>query len=152
MTGVVFAFQYLRLPAVVGLLVAGVLMGPSGLSLVRDVERVRVLAEIGVVVLLFAVGLEFPLSRLWGMLPLMLKVGLPQVLVCGAVTALAVAWHFQSFGPTLFAGMLVATILGVCLIPMLYVVVEKLIGGAKKPAPAPAATPPLAADHGHGGH
>jgi hypothetical protein len=49
--------------------------------------------------------------------------------------------------------MLVATILGVLLVPMLFVAVQKMIGGAQR-APAPAATPPpaLAADHGHGGH
>jgi hypothetical protein len=50
--------------------------------------------------------------------------------------------------------MLVATILGVCLIPMLFVVVEKATGGSKHPVPAPAAAPPgtLATEHGHGGH
>jgi len=58
-------------------------------------------------------------------------------------------------GMTVFAGMLVATILGVLLVPMLYVMVEKVIGfgGAKKPAPAQA-TPPhvVAAGHGQGSH
>jgi hypothetical protein len=52
-----------------------------------------------------------------------------------------------------FSGMLIATILGVCLIPMLYVVVEKVTGGAKKhAAPSAAPKPTLAAEHGHGGH
>jgi HAE1 family hydrophobic/amphiphilic exporter-1 len=57
-------------------------------------------------------------------------------------------------GMTVFSGMLIATILGVLLIPMLYVAVEKVIGGAKAKAPAPAPTGPprLAAEHGHGGH
>ena len=57
-------------------------------------------------------------------------------------------------GMTVFSGMLVATILGVCLIPMLFVVVEKATGGSKHPVPAPAAAPPgtLATEHGHGGH
>ena len=57
-------------------------------------------------------------------------------------------------GMTVFAGMLVATILGVCLIPMLFVVVEKVIGGAKQPAPAAGRTGAgtLATEHGHGGH
>jgi hydrophobe/amphiphile efflux-1 (HAE1) family protein len=58
-------------------------------------------------------------------------------------------------GMAVFAGMLVATILGVLLVPMLYVMVEKVIGlgGAKKHAPVPA-TPPqaVAAGHGQGGH
>ena len=56
-------------------------------------------------------------------------------------------------GMTVFSGMLVATILGVCLIPMLYVVTEKVIGAKKHaPAPAPASPPTLATEHGHGGH
>ena len=50
-----------------------------------------------------------------------------------------------------FAGMLVATILGVLLIPMLFVTVERLIGGGAH-APAPAVAPPLAPQHGSGGH
>src|SRR5262245_4246603 len=55
-------------------------------------------------------------------------------------------------GMTVFSGMLVATILGVLLIPMLYVAVEKMIGlgGAKKPtAPPVPAQAALAAPHGH---
>jgi HAE1 family hydrophobic/amphiphilic exporter-1 len=56
-------------------------------------------------------------------------------------------------GMTVFSGMLIATILGVCLIPMLYVAIERLIGGAKQHAPSPAAAPPkLATEHGHGSH
>jgi HAE1 family hydrophobic/amphiphilic exporter-1 len=54
-------------------------------------------------------------------------------------------------GMAVFSGMLIATILGVCLIPMLYVVIEKVIGGEKKHAPA-AAAPPLAVQHGPGSH
>src|SRR4029434_10595813 len=42
-------------------------------------------------------------------------------------------------GMVVFSGMLIATILGVCLIPMLYVAVERVIGGSKHPAPAPSA-------------
>src|SRR5687767_10881083 len=82
---VVFLFQRLRVPSVVGLLVAGVLIGPYGLSLIHDTDRVKTMAEIGVVVLLFAVGLEFNLPRLVGMGRLMAGVGLPQVLFCEAV-------------------------------------------------------------------
>jgi hydrophobic/amphiphilic exporter-1 (mainly G- bacteria), HAE1 family len=56
-------------------------------------------------------------------------------------------------GMTVFSGMLVATILGVLLIPMLYVAVEKVIGGAKQHAPAmPAPTGALATQHGSGSH
>jgi len=58
-------------------------------------------------------------------------------------------------GMAVFSGMLIATILGVLLIPMLFVVVEKVTGGAKKHAPSPVPTAPpatLAAHHGSGTH
>ncbi len=54
----------LRIPSVVGFLLTGVLIGPSGLRLVSETERVEMFAEIGVVFLLFSIGLEFSLERL----------------------------------------------------------------------------------------
>ncbi|MEZ4309001.1 MAG: cation:proton antiporter [Polyangiaceae bacterium] len=54
----------LRLPTVAGLLAAGALVGPFGLHLVKSVHAIEVLAEIGVVLLLFTIGLEFSLARL----------------------------------------------------------------------------------------
>jgi CPA2 family monovalent cation:H+ antiporter-2 len=105
---VVFLFGRARLPSVVGLLVAGVTVGPSGLSLVADVESVRLLAEIGVVVLLFTVGLEFSMSRLVGMLPAMLRVGLPQILGTTAIVVAATWWYLGTLPQAVFAGLLVA--------------------------------------------
>jgi CPA2 family monovalent cation:H+ antiporter-2 len=61
---VLWASHRLRLAPVVGLLLTGVLIGPSGLALVSEVERVEGFAEVGVVFLLFAIGLEFSLDRL----------------------------------------------------------------------------------------
>lgn len=54
----------LKLPTVAGLLAAGALLGPHGLALVREVHAIEVLAEVGVVLLLFTIGLEFSLTRL----------------------------------------------------------------------------------------
>jgi CPA2 family monovalent cation:H+ antiporter-2 len=105
---VVFAFGRFRVPSVVGLLVAGVVVGPYGLSLVSDVHVVEVLAEIGVVVLLFTVGLEFSLSRLLVMLPTMARVGLPQIVGTTAVVAAATWWYLGTVPQAVFAGMLVA--------------------------------------------
>jgi CPA2 family monovalent cation:H+ antiporter-2 len=62
--GIVLAFQRLRLPPIVGFLTVGVLFGPHGLSLVHDVHQVELLAEIGVILLLFTLGLEFSLAAL----------------------------------------------------------------------------------------
>jgi CPA2 family monovalent cation:H+ antiporter-2 len=61
---VVYGFNKLRVPAVVGFLVAGALLGPYGLDVVDDVARVEVLAEVGVVMLLFTIGAEFSLAHI----------------------------------------------------------------------------------------
>lgn len=105
---VVFVFGRAQIPSVIGLLVSGVLVGPYGLSLVDDVESVELLAEIGVVVLLFTVGLEISLSRLMVMLPLMAQVGLPQIAGTTLLVAAATWWHLGSLPQAIFAGLLVA--------------------------------------------
>ncbi len=77
---VVFAFQQLRLPSIAGFLVAGALIGPHGLNLVSDLGQVQVLAEIGVVMLLFTIGIEFSLAHLTASRRLLLVGGPLQVL------------------------------------------------------------------------
>jgi len=61
---IILVFQRLRIPAILGFLVAGALVGPYGLSLVQAVHEVEVLAEIGVIFLLFVIGIEFSLRGL----------------------------------------------------------------------------------------
>jgi CPA2 family monovalent cation:H+ antiporter-2 len=62
--GIVYFFDRVRLPAVVGFLVAGAVLGPYGLDVVEDVSRVEIFAEIGVVLLLFTIGVEFSLAHI----------------------------------------------------------------------------------------
>ena len=54
----------LKLPTVAGLVFCGALVGPHALSLASDVHAIEVIAEVGVVFLLFTIGLEFSLTRL----------------------------------------------------------------------------------------
>jgi CPA2 family monovalent cation:H+ antiporter-2 len=61
---VVMLVRRVRLPATVGFIVAGVIIGPGGFGLIRDPELVHTFADIGVVMLLFTVGLEFTLADL----------------------------------------------------------------------------------------
>jgi len=61
---IIYISHKLKLPSVVGFLLTGVLIGPGGLSLVKNSETVQILAEVGVVMLLFTIGLEFEPSRL----------------------------------------------------------------------------------------
>ena len=88
---VVLAYR-LRIPSVVGFLVSGIAIGPTALGLVREVESVQTLAEIGVVLLLFAVGLELSLSRIVKMGRLVMVGGALQLVgTMLAVTAVVLA-------------------------------------------------------------
>lgn len=61
---IAFIFHRLRLPTIVGFMITGVLIGPHALGLIRDTQAIEVLAEIGVALLLFTIGLEFSLRRM----------------------------------------------------------------------------------------
>ena len=68
-------FHRIKLPSVMGYLVAGVLIGPYGLGLISEVSPVKELAEIGVILLLFMIGLEFSLGHLLKNLTSVLGIG-----------------------------------------------------------------------------
>jgi len=61
---VLLLFHFLRLPAVVGLLLTGIVAGPHGFGLIGNVHEVEMLAEIGVILLLFTIGIEFSFKQL----------------------------------------------------------------------------------------
>jgi monovalent cation:proton antiporter-2 (CPA2) family protein len=81
----------LGLSSVLGYIVAGAVIGPWGLKLVGDVEGVRAYAEIGIVLLLFLIGLEVLPERLWELRRSVFGLGAAQVAATGAVLGL-VAW------------------------------------------------------------
>jgi glutathione-regulated potassium-efflux system ancillary protein KefC len=81
----------LGLGSVAGYLLAGIAIGPWGFQLVDTVEHIRAFAELGVVFLLFVIGLELEPRRLWNMRAQLLGLGLSQVL--GSITAITlVGW------------------------------------------------------------
>ncbi|HXQ31562.1 MAG TPA: monovalent cation:proton antiporter-2 (CPA2) family protein [Steroidobacteraceae bacterium] len=86
-------FRKLRLGAVLGYLAAGMLVGPSGLGLISNVDAILRLAEFGVVLLLFVIGLELQPSRLIAMRRTVFGVGALQVALTTLVLAV-VAWAF----------------------------------------------------------
>ena len=61
---VAFLCLRLKLPLLVGLMLTGIVIGPYGLGLIKELEAIEILAEIGVMLLLFTIGLEFSLRRL----------------------------------------------------------------------------------------
>jgi len=90
-------FRRLGLGAVLGYLTAGILIGPSALGLVRDVEQVLHLSEFGVVLLLFVIGLELQPSRLWTLRRAVFGLGGAQVLA--TMTLLGVAGWLLGLPP-----------------------------------------------------
>lgn len=78
---VVVVFRSLKLPSILGYLLVGVAAGPHALNLGADSEGARHLAEFGVVFLMFSIGLEFSLPRLFRMKRLVFGLGLAQVLL-----------------------------------------------------------------------
>ena len=87
----VLLFRRLGLGATLGYLVAGALVGPQLLGLVTGGETMLEIAEIGIVLLLFLVGLELNPGRLWRMRHDIFGFGLVQVVLCG-VAASALVW------------------------------------------------------------
>src|SRR5918994_4350120 len=86
---VVPLFRRLRASAVLGYLVAGTLVGPHGLGLIRDIEAASVLGQFGVVFLLFSIGLSLSTARLIALRHYVFGLGIAQVLVtASAVWAL----------------------------------------------------------------
>ena len=73
--------RWLRLPVILGYLVGGIVVGPFGLGFVHETETVNSLAEIGVVLLLFAIGLEFSLKELLRMGRIAVIGGIAQILI-----------------------------------------------------------------------
>ena len=78
---VVVLFRSLHLPPLLGYLLVGAVIGPHSLKLMPDEEGTRHLAEFGVVFLMFTIGLEFSLPRLFSMKRLVFGLGLAQVLL-----------------------------------------------------------------------
>ncbi|HYD37498.1 MAG TPA: cation:proton antiporter [Allosphingosinicella sp.] len=87
----VLLFRRLGLGATLGYLVAGALVGPQLLGLVQGGETMLEVAEIGIVLLLFLVGLELNPTRLWRMRHDIFGFGLLQVALCG-IAAAALVW------------------------------------------------------------
>ncbi|MFC1562369.1 cation:proton antiporter, partial [candidate division KSB1 bacterium] len=101
---VLFIGHKLRVPSVVGFLLTGIFVGPYAFGLVNSVHEVEILAEIGIVLLLFTIGIEFSLERLLQIKKSVLMGGSLQVLLTFGATYLIVLQFGQTFGEAVFIG------------------------------------------------
>ena len=108
---VVFTFSRLKIAPLVGFLLASILAGPFGFGLIQEIKNIEVLAEIGVILLLFTIGIEFSLSELLklkrivllgGGLQVFIKALLSVLFSCGLVILLklqflwGLLWHLAA--------------------------------------------------------
>lgn len=107
-TFVNFIFTRIKIPAIIGYLITGVIAGPHLLRLISSPENVEVMAEIGVILLMFTIGLEFSLNHLLNIRKLVFLGGFMQLLLTATVTMLAArVFHFE-WTEAIFVGFLTA--------------------------------------------
>ena len=102
-------FKRLKLGTILGFLAAGVALGPSGFGLLRQDEGVFHVAEFGVVLFLFVIGLELSFARLWSLRRTIFGLGLSQMVLTGLV--IGAAFHLSgalSTGAAYVAGFALA--------------------------------------------
>jgi len=104
----IFILNKFRVPSIVGFLVSGMLLGPHGLELIRDIHLVEIFAEIGVVLLLFTIGLEFSLKNILRLRKAIFVGGLLQVVITALLFfTLAIIFN-QEINSSIIIGLLFA--------------------------------------------
>lgn len=105
---IIFLFKKINLPSIVGFLIAGMLIGPYGFNLIKSVGQISVMAEIGVILLMFTIGLEFSLSQLIRIKKYLLLAGGLQLAITIPIGALVFSAMGISIYQSIFFGMLVS--------------------------------------------
>lgn len=105
---VVFVFSKLKVPSIVGFIVAGMLIGPHGLGFIKDIHEIELLAEIGVILLLFVIGIEFSLAHLLKMKKIIVWGGGSQVILTIIFSALIAYLFISNIYQSVFFGFLIA--------------------------------------------
>ena len=104
----IFILHRFRISSTVGFITAGVLIGPHGTGLISDTAQVEMLAETGVILLLFAIGIEFSLKKLARIKNIVFFSGGGQVLLTIAVTAGSTLWFTHNLRISVFFGFITA--------------------------------------------
>ncbi|MGD1889055.1 MAG: cation:proton antiporter [Cyclobacteriaceae bacterium] len=105
---IVMLCNLLKIPYIIGYLVTGILVGPSTLNLLKNTHDVEIFAEIGVILLLFTVGLEFSFSNLMKIKRYVLLGGLLQVVFTIGITAILIMVMDRELPEAVFWGFVTA--------------------------------------------
>ncbi|MGP8322280.1 MAG: cation:proton antiporter domain-containing protein [Methanosarcinaceae archaeon] len=105
---ILFISHRFRVPSIVGLLLTGMIAGPYGLGMISSITEIEVLAEIGIVLLLFTIGMELSLKDMWQIKKAVFIGGSIQVLVTLLAAALIANYLGRNPGESIFIGFLLA--------------------------------------------
>ncbi|OYT74988.1 MAG: potassium transporter KefB [Armatimonadetes bacterium JP3_11] len=105
---IVALFQRLRLPSVAGFILTGALIGPYGLGWAGEAEAIKLLAELGVALLLFSLGVEFSIDKLIQLRHYVLRAGIAQVGLTTLFSALGAGLLGFNFAQSIALGMIIS--------------------------------------------
>lgn len=105
---ILLIFYRLKLPSIIGFLITGIVSGPFGFGLVSSVHQVEVLSEIGILLLLFTIGIEFSIKEMLQLKRSVLVGGSLQVFLTTIIIALIFNFITPTFNEAIFIGFLVA--------------------------------------------
>ncbi|HEY9899305.1 MAG TPA: cation:proton antiporter [Pantanalinema sp.] len=103
-----FIFFKLKQPVIIGYLVAGLIVGPYGLKFVSDMHTIETFSELGVMLLMFALGVEFSFSELKPVKKLAILGGSAQILLTVGLTTVAAGWFGIALGTGILLGCMIA--------------------------------------------
>jgi CPA2 family monovalent cation:H+ antiporter-2 len=103
-----FVFSKIKIPTAVGYLLTGIVAGPYLLKLVTAAHEIEIMAEIGVIILLFTIGMEFSLKHLYKIRKIVFLGGLVQVLLTAGAFYLASMFYEMTWKTSLFIGFIAA--------------------------------------------
>ncbi len=105
---VILLLYKLKIPSLIGFIIAGVIIGPYGIGLIKDVHFIQILAEIGVILLLFTIGIEFSMAKLFKIKKAVLGGGGTQVILTILVSGIITYISIGNINKSLFFGFLYA--------------------------------------------
>ncbi|MCX7988564.1 MAG: cation:proton antiporter [Thermodesulfovibrio sp.] len=106
---IIYILGKIKIPPIVGFLIAGTIIGPYGMALIRDPHEVEIIAEIGVILLMFTIGIEFSIPKLISLKKEVFLLGTLQVVI--TIVAITFISQFAlnvDFNNAIFYGFIVA--------------------------------------------
>ena len=107
-TAVNYLFTRIKIPTIIGYLLTGIVVGPSLLAIIRSPHDIEFMAELGVIILMFTIGLEFSLNHLIKIRKIVFFGGFIQLLVTAGITMLLSRMYDMGWEASLFVGFLTA--------------------------------------------